>query len=178
MIDVLKADIEKYAATAAQMAEEIAGHEEDIATFEGDVKAATKIRETEKAEYDKTAADMQESIDALGRAIATLKGQSHDRKQASLVQLKTLKNMNLIPVEAKKTIDNFLSTDEEELNALGLETQAPEANAYEFQSGGIVDMLTKLEDKFIDELNVLNKEEMNSKQAYEMLKMDLNAQIE
>merc|ERR1711904_565663 len=40
-IDVLKADIEKYTATAAKLTKEIAEHEEDISVWNGDIKAAT-----------------------------------------------------------------------------------------------------------------------------------------
>ena len=44
----------------------------------------------------------------MGRKeIAILKKQAHDRKQASLVQLKTLK---LIPDDAKKAINAFSRT--------------------------------------------------------------------
>merc|ERR1719379_2244278 len=43
-IEVLKADIQKYAADAAALAKEIAGHEEDISVWKGDVKAATSVR--------------------------------------------------------------------------------------------------------------------------------------
>jgi len=99
-----------------------------------------------------------------------LKKQAHDRKQASLVQLKSLK---LIPAEAKKAIDAFIQQDPEE----GLAVSAPEANAYEFQSGGVIEMLEKLLDKFIAERTALEKEEMNSKHAYDMLMQDLKAQI-
>merc|ERR1719191_2643727 len=45
MIEVLQADIEKYEADAAQMAKDIAQHDADISTWEGDLKAATKVRE-------------------------------------------------------------------------------------------------------------------------------------
>merc|ERR1719199_1679325 len=55
---------------------------------------------------------------------------------------------------------------------------APQANAYEFQSSGIVDMLEKLKDKFEDERTDLEKEESNARHAYEMLIQDLTAQIE
>merc|ERR1712151_949518 len=169
-IGVLKADIEKYTATAAKLTKEIAEHEEDISVWNGDVKAATKVREIEKADYDATHTDYSESVDALERAIAVLKKQAHDRKQASLVQLKSLK---LIPTEAKKAIDAFIQQDPEE----GLAVSAPEANAYEFQSGGVIEMLEKLLDKFIAERTQLEKEEMNSKHAYDMLMQDLKAQI-
>ena len=73
---------------------------------------------------------------------------------------------------SKKAIDTFLMQDPE-----GLAVSAPEANAYEFQSSGVVEMLEKLLDKFIDERTTLEKEEMNSKHAYDMLMQDLKAQI-
>jgi chemotaxis protein histidine kinase CheA len=86
-------------------------------------------------------------------------------------------NLQLIPAEAKKTIDAFIQQDQEEWAPEGLAVSAPEANAYEFQSNGVIEMLEKLLDKFIDERTTLEKEEMNSKHAYDMLMQDLNAQI-
>jgi len=169
-IDVLKADIEKYTATATKMSKEIADHEKDISIWNGDVKATTKVRAIEKADYDATHTDYSESVDALERAIAVLKKQSHDRKQASLIQLKKLR---LIPDAAKRTIDIFLQQDPDE----GLAVSAPEANAFESQSGGVIEMLEKLLDKFIAERTTLEKEEMNSKHAYDMLMQDLKAQL-
>merc|ERR1719183_67070 len=56
--------------------------------------------------------------------------------------------------------------------------EAPEANAYEFQSGGIVDMLKKLKDEFRGKLGQCQKEEMNSKHAYDMVVTDLVDSIE
>merc|ERR1719214_76466 len=51
-IEVLKADIQKYTAKAAKLTKEIAEHDEDISVWQGDIKAATKVREIEKADYD------------------------------------------------------------------------------------------------------------------------------
>merc|ERR1719331_2283030 len=59
-----------------------------------------------------------------------------------------------------------------------MSVSAPQANAYEFQSGGVVDMLTKLKDKFEDERAALEKEEMTAKQSYEMMMQDLTDQVE
>merc|ERR1719389_492764 len=123
-IEVLKADIQKYTADAARLTKEIAEHDEDISVWNGDIKAATSVREIEKADYDATHKDYSESIDALQRAIAVLKKQAHDRKQASFVQVADLKRLSLIPQEAKRTIDAFLQQDPE-----GLAVSAPEANA-------------------------------------------------
>merc|ERR1719217_477237 len=75
MIEVLKADISKAAADAARLTKEIAGHDEDIAVWTGDIKAATAVRGIEKADYDATHKDYSESVDALERAIAVLKKQ-------------------------------------------------------------------------------------------------------
>ena len=67
------------------------------------IKSTHNVREIEKTDYDLTNKDYSESVDALQRAIAVLKKQSHDRGQkASLAQVSALKNMNLIPDTAKK----------------------------------------------------------------------------
>jgi len=178
-IEMLKADISKYIADAAQLTKEIAGHDSDIAAWTGDKKAATKVRTMEKNDYDAMHKDYSESVDALQRAIAVLKKQAYDRKQASsLAQVSALKSLTLIPPEAKKALDLFLMQSTEEPSDEGLAVSAPEANAYEFQSSGIIEMLEKLLDKFVDERTALEKEEMNSKHAYDMLMQDLTAQLE
>merc|ERR1719253_1584363 len=51
-IAVLKADIQKFSANAARLTKEIAGLDEDISIWNGDIKAATNVREIEKADYD------------------------------------------------------------------------------------------------------------------------------
>jgi len=176
-IDVLKADIQKAIADAAQLGKEIAAHDEDISVWNGDMKAAGKVRDIEKADYDALHKDYSESVDALQRAIVVLKKQAYDRKQASsLAQVSSLKQLSLIPQDAKKAIDAFLSIGEEPTDNLAV--SAPESYGYEFQSHGIIEVLEKLLDKFIDERTVLEKEEMNTKHAYEMLIQDLTAQVD
>jgi prefoldin subunit 5 len=172
-IDRLNADIEKYTAHAAKLTSEIAAHDEDISVWTGDTKAATKVRDIEKADYTTTHQDYSESIDALGRAIAVLKKQAHDRPQ-SLLQVESLNGLKLIPDDAKRSINAFLSEDSLSLS----DVAPPEASGYEFQSHGIIEMLEKLNDKFIAERTQLEKEEMNAKQAFEMLIQDLTAQIQ
>jgi len=174
LIAVLKADIQKYAADAERLAGEIKEHEEDIASNTADVKAATKVRETERAAYEKEHKDLSESIDALERAIAVIKKQDYDRPQASFAQISALKKMNLIPKEAKRVIDMFLDQNQDDTLAVS----APEANAYEFQSAGIIEMLQKLLDKFIEERTAMERAEANQAHAFDMLKKDLEAQIE
>jgi cell division septum initiation protein DivIVA len=171
-IEMLKADIEKHTVDAARLAKEIAEHEEDISAWTGDIKAATKVRSIEKHDYDATHKDYSESVDALERAIAVLKKQAFDRKQTSLLEVSALRSVSLIPQDAKQAIDAFLGDEPE-----GLAVTAPEASGYEFQSHGVIDMLEKLLDKFISERTSLEKEEMNTKHAFEMLVQDLTAQV-
>merc|ERR1719497_43854 len=82
--------------------------------------------------------------------------------------------MNLVPEKAKIAIESFLAQDPQD----SLAVSAPEAYAYEFQSHGIIEILEKLLDKFMDERTALEKKEMNAKHAYDMLAQDLKAQIE
>jgi hypothetical protein len=167
-IEILKADINKYTADSELLAQEIAVLEEDIAVWTGDIKAATGVRAIDKAAYDKTHKDMSESIDALGRAVATLKDNS---KSIAQVQLKKVRSLDNIDDSARRSIDAFLSESDD------MENLAPEANAFESSTGPIIDMLSKLEDKFIEERTTLEQTEMENKQAFDMMMADLNAQI-
>merc|ERR1719197_1001553 len=72
-------------------------------------------------------------------------------------------------------IEQFIQQDPEASE--GLAVSAPEANAYDFQSHGIIEMLEKLLDKFVGEKTTLEKEEMNSQHEFEMLVQDLTAEI-
>jgi len=175
LMEQLSANIAKNEADAETLAREITQLDQDISVFGGDKKAATEVREIENADYLKTHKDYSESIDALEKAINVLKKQAADVPQ-ELVQLKTAE---FIPESARRVISAFLAQGDE----LGqepdeLSVTAPQANAYEFQSQGVVDMLDKLQGKFEDERTDLEKEEANSRHAYEMLIQDLGAQID
>merc|ERR1719482_732048 len=133
-----------------ELAKHISELDAQIAGFEGGEKA-------EKEDYKKTHLDYSESVDALGRAIGILKKQQFDRAQASLLQVT---KMERVPENVKRSIYSFLATDEEVIQPAGMSVSAPEANAYEFQSGGVVEMLEKLLDKFRDERSTLEKDEL------------------
>merc|ERR1719272_468083 len=153
--------------------EGVATLKKQSSSWVGDFKAASKVREIEHTDYVATHKDYTESIDALDEGVATLKKQSHDVKQAA-ASLMQISASSIIPTETKRVIDNFLAQDPDDEN---LAVQAPEANAYEFASSGIVDMLAKLARKFEDERTDLEKEETNARQAFEMLTQDLKANL-
>merc|ERR1719191_629326 len=173
-MESLKVEIQKNAADAARLAKEITGLEEDVAVWTGDISSATRVREIEKADYDAMHKDYSESIDALMRAIEVLKKQAGATPQAFVQIASSLKSFSLIPDEAKRAIDTYMMQDPDE----GLDVSSPEANAYEFQSQQVVNMLQKLLDKFIDERTTREKEEMDSLHAFELLMQDLKHEIE
>merc|ERR1719272_1028954 len=180
MIEILQADIQKYEADAAELAKQIANHDEDISVWEGDAAASSKVREIEHSDYITTHKDYSQSIDALDEGVATLKKQAHDTKQAaaSLVQISAgmkAKFRDLMTAETQQKIESFISAQDADDEHLA--GQAPEANAYEFASSGIVDMLTKLASKFEDERTDLEKEETNARNAFDMLTQDLKANL-
>jgi hypothetical protein len=166
-IEELAAAIDKAESDAEVLSEEISELEASIAKNEADAKAATELRDKEHADYAAQHKDYSESIDALARAIQVLKGREKDVPQ-SLLQVTS---SPLIPAKEKALITSFLA----EQNSL--EVSAPEANAYEFQSGGIVAVLEKLKLKFEDERLVLEKEEMKQKAAYQVLMQQLTDDI-
>jgi len=141
LIETLTADIQKYEADAALLTKEIAEHDEDISTWQNDIKAATGVREIEKADYDAEHKDYTESIDALERAIQVIKDSAKD---VAFVQVSNLNKLNLIPDDAKKAIDAFFQDEDE----FGLSDDQPATAAYEHKSQGIIDMLEKLLNRF------------------------------
>eukprot|EP00443_Scrippsiella_acuminata_P049147 CAMPEP_0115428626 /NCGR_PEP_ID=MMETSP0271-20121206/30082_1 /TAXON_ID=71861 /ORGANISM="Scrippsiella trochoidea, Strain CCMP3099" /LENGTH=687 /DNA_ID=CAMNT_0002853741 /DNA_START=78 /DNA_END=2141 /DNA_ORIENTATION=+ len=167
-IEQLTADIAKAEADAEELAGEIADLEKSIAQAEGELEKATQVRDKEHGDYVATHADFSESVDAIERAISVLKSREADVPQ-SLIQVRDAPG---IPQEAKIAIESFLAQGAGEASQV-----APEANAYEFQSGGVVGMLEKLRHKFQDQRLALEKEEMNAKANFEMLAQKLTDNI-
>merc|ERR1719502_436605 len=164
-IEELAAAIDKAEADAEVLGEEIKELNGETAKLEADAESATNQRNTEHADYSAAHKDLSESIDAISRATQVLKQREADVPQ-SLIQLST---SPLVPAKEKALITSFLSLHSEE--------SAPEANAYEFQSGGIVSVLEKLKLKFEDQRLALEKEEMTSKANYEVLMQQLTDDI-
>merc|ERR1719163_1651027 len=175
MIASLTADIEDYTATANQRAKQIAKLDADISTWEGNLKAATDVRDTEAADYAATYQDFTESIEALKDGIATLKAEAHATKQAS-ASLMQIADAKLIPDKARRAIMAFIQSDPDE--NLAMEVMAPQSNAYEFQAQGVIDMIQGMMEKFEEERSDLEKKEMNAKFSFETLNQDLKSQVE
>jgi len=268
LIETLEADIQKHEADADLLAKEISGLDVDITTWEGDLKASSRVREIEKLDYDNTHKDYTESMEALEEGIQTIQKGSEDTAQAegegptsaALAEpagaaMAQIKKAPMIPDAAKKAIAAFLAVggteDADEADEMAiisddksarvfnenakllkqavanhdlksseaathsardalrhvassdllpagaqkaiqsflqvhgpdyeddenLAVAAPEANAYEFQAQGVVDMLSHLNEKFFTEREALEKKELEDVHAFSVLQQDLNTQV-
>jgi len=166
-IEELAAAIDKAESDAEVLAQEIAELQAEIAKLEADAASATAIRKKENTDYTATHTDLSESIDAIARAAQTLKRREKDVPQSLLQVSKS----PLVSAQEKAVITSFLALHSD------AELDAPEANAYEFQSGGVVALLEKLKLKFEDQRLALEKEEMTSKANYEVLMQQLTDDI-
>jgi len=171
-IEQLVADIGKAEADAVALGKEISELDASIQGWTSDEENATAIRKKDNADYKVTHTDYSESVDALERAIATLKSRAADVPQALISVQKIAAKNPEFPSAVRRALVSFI-----EMTSTS-SMQAPEANAYEFQSSGIIAMLKKLKDKFLTELRTLEKEEMKMKHNYEMLMQKLHDDIE
>jgi len=173
------------ASTSASEIEDLAG---SIASDEGELKAATTVREKEAADFAAAEAELVDSIDTLGRAISII-GKEMEKNPALLQQANTgdfeaiLKSLSTV-VEAA----SFTVQDRQHLTALvqgsasagsdsDLDMDAPAASTYKSHSGSIVDMLEDLKEKAEEELAELRKAESSAKHNFAMTKQSLEDQI-
>jgi DNA repair exonuclease SbcCD ATPase subunit len=168
-IERLQASIQKAEAKAAELADKLAALDADVATWSGDLQAATALRKKEHEDYKVNEKDYSESIDALGRAISVLSAQQGDTAQAAMF-LQKLAVLKRVPKGTQQQIVSLLEMDQ-------APSGAPAAAAYESQSGGVVEMLEDLASKFKEEYDTLVKDEAQAKHNYEMMALNLNNEI-
>mmetsp|Transcript_107877 Transcript_107877/g.196377 ORF Transcript_107877/g.196377 Transcript_107877/m.196377 type:complete len:670 (-) Transcript_107877:49-2058(-) len=164
----LKADIQVSTQNSATLTTEVTTLNGDLATFEGDVKAANAARKIEKEDYDKIHKDYTESIDAIRQAIDILKTQG-SKTYAQATGLLQSRFANL-PQVAHRAIEAFLAQAADPY-------VPPQAHGYEFQSRGVLDMLEELAEKFMEERTTLEKEELKKRHAHEMQVADTTDSI-
>jgi len=177
----LDAKIQKAATHIVGLTDRILELDEDVGRWKKDQQSASTVRQREKEDYVATAADYRESLDALDGAIAVLKKQGYDRPQAEFMQaLVQVQSQKLVPPRAKKALAAFLqqASDLEQMPDSDLFKEAPEANAYSFQSGGVIDILEKLKDEFTAKKTDLDKEELAAQQGFESISQQLADNIE
>jgi len=176
-IEQLTADIQKAESDAMVAVKEIASLDKDIATWEADKKEAEGIRAEAKATFEEAHKDYSNSIDAVERALALLKAgpSSGALLQTSFLELSSSRHLSS---HQKKVFMSFIQEPNMLLqDAAEDENTAPEAKAFESSSGGVIDMVTELGEKFEDERTALEKKESEESHAHNMMVQGLVNQI-
>jgi hypothetical protein len=174
-MEMQSATIQKADARIRELTDIVYELDEDVSRWTKDKKSASDVRAKESADYTATANDYSESLDALSEAIAVLKKQDFSRSQTDLMQtVAKVHTLRLVPVATKKALSAFL----QQAQPVELSYEAPEAAAYEFQSGGVIEMLEKLKLEFTGKKTELDKEEMNAQHAYQQIMQQLSDSIE
>mmetsp|Transcript_154727 Transcript_154727/g.273307 ORF Transcript_154727/g.273307 Transcript_154727/m.273307 type:complete len:678 (-) Transcript_154727:50-2083(-) len=169
--------IQKAEVNIEQLSARISELDEDVGRWTKDKAAATEVRSKESADYTATVADYGESIDAIARAIVVLKERTADVPQA-LLQVQASQHT---PLAVRSALAAFLQQGQPDVDAMPdaeLSYAAPEANSYEFQSGGVVEMLEKLGDEFKTKKYELEMEELKTQHAFEAMIQQLTDNIE
>lgn len=181
----LKAAIDQASATSNALETQIEETTGSIATAEADLKAATKIRKAEEADFATEEKELVEVVSVLERAIAVLEREAH-KGGAAMVQVKNAGTL-LQAVRAMLDASMVGSQDASALTALVQNAQrdkdesdslqAPEAAAYQGQSGSIIETLEDLLDKAKDQLDAARTKETSARHNFEMLAQSLNDEM-
>ena len=174
-IERLEAEIQKHEAAAVELTDKVAALDADIAGWKSDHEKITEIRAKEKADYETTYADYSESIDAITRAIGVLSTSSLQKVSQAMMFVQTVQK-NKVPKHAQKILNAFIQYAQEAKKS-AQNPANPQAYAYESKSGGVVDMLETLKEQFLEERNTLQKEEMETKHAFDMEALTLTDSV-
>mmetsp|Transcript_18305 Transcript_18305/g.48293 ORF Transcript_18305/g.48293 Transcript_18305/m.48293 type:complete len:714 (-) Transcript_18305:11-2152(-) len=184
-IEELNAGILKHKVSIEALSNRIQELEEDVGRWTKDTASVREIRTKEKADYDTTAQDFSETLGALDEAIAVLARRAAKVEQPESESwegaLLQLTKRAKIPAGAKSALMAFLQQAQPDVEAMpdsDLYKSAPQAAAYEFQSGGIVDMLKKLKSEFSQKKYETEMEEKNAQHAFEQMVQQLADSIE
>merc|ERR1719428_1326009 len=181
-IEQLKADAQKAEADAMVLTKEIALLGTDIDGWIGEKEEALAIRAKEHADFVVVHTDYTEAMDAVERALQVLKGgpgQSFVQVRESLLQLQAF---TAVPSHAQKALNAYLRDAEPDMSLLEEASETKRARqqpkTYESSSGGVIDMVKKLGDKFKAERYELEKAEAKKQHASDMIVQDLTDSIE
>jgi septum formation inhibitor MinC len=170
-IELLTTEIEKLESDVKMLAEAIAKLQETIASNQADQKANKEERAKAHAEFLDEQKDYEETLSAIDRAIDVLAKQDYDRPATAAVLLQ-LAEQKRLPKKVADVVNAMVQMLDSPMDD-PMNYNQPEANAYEFQSGGIIATLKRLKDQFRMQLSTTQKEEMNSEHAFDMVMLEL-----
>jgi len=178
----LSAAIEKESSKTAAFNTQIEELSGSIASDEANLKAATEMRASEKADFS---AEEQESLEVIGtmqRAVAVL-SRDHSSNGASMMQIKGVQDITQA-MDAMVNASVLSSADADRLTSLVQNSQesedpgAPDAAAYKSHSKSVIDTLQDLLDKAQLQVQQSREAEATNSHHYEVLKQSLTDEIE
>lgn len=154
IVNEMKAKVAERVARINMLSTDIIEAEGDLANAEGDKKASTTVRDIQNKANKKVIQDYSESVDALDRALQTLRAKDQDTAQAFLQEE--------IPEKAQVILQAYLQ-------------QKPAAQTSKL--GGVIDLLRELQLKFQDKHMEMSKTEQKSLNEYKVLLSALTKEI-
>lgn len=177
-IEQLDAMVAKSKAEILMLAKDIAALDSDINAWEADKKAEMSLRAKAHEDYIATHKEYTQSIESIELAIVDLKRPQTPAASAqmSFVELNSL----AMSARMKHVVMSFLqrSTTGTDLFQGESESSASDAAANDSAADGLIEMVEKLESKFREELDRLEKEEINQAHTSDMKVQDLTNQVE
>merc|ERR1719199_697795 len=178
------ATIESSTANIASLNAKVEELADALSVDEADLKAATKIRNTESADFKATEKDLVETIDILERAVLILEREMK-KGSAAMVQVQKAGGNMVQALSALVDASLIGSSDASKLTALVQDSSsdddddagAPASAAYEGHSSGIIDTLENLLEKAKGSLAKARGTERSNANNFAMLKQSLEDEI-
>mmetsp|Transcript_70869 Transcript_70869/g.125178 ORF Transcript_70869/g.125178 Transcript_70869/m.125178 type:complete len:694 (+) Transcript_70869:72-2153(+) len=183
-VESIDADIKKAAADIEMLGAEMAKHQTAMDSLTKEQESLIEVRKERTVDFVASQKDYAASIDSISRAVATLKKQAYDRKQAeekaeaddenSLLEMSTLKNLAAeAPPRHAREVQAVVAAFLQQKKG---DSKQPAVAGYEFQSQGVVQMLSDMQDKFQAEKVNLEKTEADKQAAYDSALLGLKNQ--
>jgi len=170
-----EADVERAAANIAEaeaaaksLAKEIARHEKDVGIWASDKEKALELRGEEHRNFNREHTAASDSVEATVEAKKVLEEGNEDAAQAALVQLGSKTKLSS---KADHVIKSYLNYNpaaallQDEAGNEGEAMGAPQAKAFEGQSGQVIEVVEDLGDKsraFLRELENTEALQLNA----------------
>merc|ERR1719247_1329046 len=181
VIEKQSAAAQKAAVDAETLGDEVKALDAQIAEWQESKEEATKVRQTEKADFDALDAEQTESLDAMDRGISTLTA----RASGGIADTTVLTQLTKLSPEASRSSREELLSAGAKIDVFLQEESARRASApqgttttYEFHADGIIDTIKEMKEKMEDERTAARREETDKKYAYDLLMEQFTTDID
>ena len=164
LIAIAKADIESYTKEAANLGLDIAELEKQINEADAALLNAKNVRGETNDAFVEAQTDYKSVLTAISEALKAVRA-----SKPELAAVKSTVRKAMVLAEIYMTSDEHSA-----VHAFLQETpdvdRVGKTKVYDFKSGGVIEVLKKLKAKFEEEKLESTKGEMNSKNAYDLMK--------